>query len=474
MDATHPFETQDLQIADLVEREGRALVFVLAKWDLVEDPAATPEGLHRTRRADAAAAARRAGGGPVGRDRPGPRPADAGGDQGARRLVDQDQDPRPQRLAEDGGRAPSAAGGRRPPRQAEIHGPDQGAAADLRAVRQPRRQAAGQLPALSDQLDPPELRPARHADPHHRQVGHAIPTPRSIADPVKAFQARRRTARTATKSTRTRPSVGADRGRRAPASSTISGPISDGSGGCRGLRPGKASARIRVRIGPGSSRTARTACRPSRRPSSAPAPPARPWSRRRRPRRRVGRAPPARGQEDRPRRRRWLQQRLQRADQAVGAGEVGGHDLVPDSRRDVADRPQAAQHGGGVDQDVELAVALEDRAAQLVDAVAVGEVHRDQGRRARRRRARIASSSSSSAPWVRPTAITCAPAAARASAAARPMPRVAPVTRAMRPSERLKRRSSGEPRQASTRNDSCRSTSSLRPWAISRSSRRVG
>ncbi|MGH6958613.1 MAG: ribosome biogenesis GTPase Der [Caulobacteraceae bacterium] len=39
MDATHPFETQDLQIADLVEREGRALVFVLAKWDLVEDRA---------------------------------------------------------------------------------------------------------------------------------------------------------------------------------------------------------------------------------------------------------------------------------------------------------------------------------------------------------------------------------------------------------------------------------------------------
>jgi GTP-binding protein len=40
MDATHPFEIQDLQIADLVEREGRALVFVLAKWDLVEEPQA--------------------------------------------------------------------------------------------------------------------------------------------------------------------------------------------------------------------------------------------------------------------------------------------------------------------------------------------------------------------------------------------------------------------------------------------------
>lgn len=41
MDATHPFETQDLQIADLIEREGRGLVFVLAKWDLVENPQAT-------------------------------------------------------------------------------------------------------------------------------------------------------------------------------------------------------------------------------------------------------------------------------------------------------------------------------------------------------------------------------------------------------------------------------------------------
>jgi GTP-binding protein len=40
MDATHPFETQDLTIADLVEREGRGLVFVLAKWDLVDDPGA--------------------------------------------------------------------------------------------------------------------------------------------------------------------------------------------------------------------------------------------------------------------------------------------------------------------------------------------------------------------------------------------------------------------------------------------------
>ncbi|MGQ4272765.1 ribosome biogenesis GTPase Der [Terrihabitans sp. B22-R8] len=37
LDATIPFEKQDLQIADLVAREGRALVIALNKWDLVEE-----------------------------------------------------------------------------------------------------------------------------------------------------------------------------------------------------------------------------------------------------------------------------------------------------------------------------------------------------------------------------------------------------------------------------------------------------
>lgn len=37
LDATAPFEKQDLQIADLVIREGRAVVVALDKWDLVED-----------------------------------------------------------------------------------------------------------------------------------------------------------------------------------------------------------------------------------------------------------------------------------------------------------------------------------------------------------------------------------------------------------------------------------------------------
>jgi GTPase len=37
LDATQPFEKQDLQLADLVEREGRAMVIAVNKWDLVED-----------------------------------------------------------------------------------------------------------------------------------------------------------------------------------------------------------------------------------------------------------------------------------------------------------------------------------------------------------------------------------------------------------------------------------------------------
>ncbi|MBL8532129.1 MAG: ribosome biogenesis GTPase Der [Hyphomonadaceae bacterium] len=40
MDAAEAFEKQDLAIADLVVREGRALVFVLAKWDKIADPRA--------------------------------------------------------------------------------------------------------------------------------------------------------------------------------------------------------------------------------------------------------------------------------------------------------------------------------------------------------------------------------------------------------------------------------------------------
>jgi len=39
LDATAPFEKQDLTIADLIAREGRSIVFALNKWDLVPDKA---------------------------------------------------------------------------------------------------------------------------------------------------------------------------------------------------------------------------------------------------------------------------------------------------------------------------------------------------------------------------------------------------------------------------------------------------
>ena len=38
LDATIPFEKQDLQIADLIIREGRALVIAFNKWDLIDNP----------------------------------------------------------------------------------------------------------------------------------------------------------------------------------------------------------------------------------------------------------------------------------------------------------------------------------------------------------------------------------------------------------------------------------------------------
>ncbi|HVU20700.1 MAG TPA: ribosome biogenesis GTPase Der, partial [Rhizomicrobium sp.] len=47
IDALQPFEKQDLTIADLVEKEGRAVVFAVNKWDLIEDRAGSINRLRR-------------------------------------------------------------------------------------------------------------------------------------------------------------------------------------------------------------------------------------------------------------------------------------------------------------------------------------------------------------------------------------------------------------------------------------------
>ena len=77
MDATEPLEKQDLQLADLVASEGRALVLALNKWDLVADPQARLKELEADLERDAGAAARRADGADLRQDRLRPRPADA-------------------------------------------------------------------------------------------------------------------------------------------------------------------------------------------------------------------------------------------------------------------------------------------------------------------------------------------------------------------------------------------------------------
>jgi GTP-binding protein len=48
LDAEHPFEKQDLQIADLIVQEGRALVIAVNKWDLVRAPQARLAELRET------------------------------------------------------------------------------------------------------------------------------------------------------------------------------------------------------------------------------------------------------------------------------------------------------------------------------------------------------------------------------------------------------------------------------------------
>ena len=48
MDATSPFDKQDLQIADLCEREGRALVIGVTKWDLIDNKSDMSKALRQT------------------------------------------------------------------------------------------------------------------------------------------------------------------------------------------------------------------------------------------------------------------------------------------------------------------------------------------------------------------------------------------------------------------------------------------
>ena len=78
LDATIPFEKQDLTITDLAAREGRALVIGVNKWDLIADKPRKNHRVARGGRTPAAAGARDSGRAGVGRDGAGARRADRG------------------------------------------------------------------------------------------------------------------------------------------------------------------------------------------------------------------------------------------------------------------------------------------------------------------------------------------------------------------------------------------------------------
>ena len=153
LDATRGLEAQDLQIADQVIEEGRALVIALNKWDVAEHAsslfngvkAALEEGLSQLK------------GVPVltdlGEDRQGHRPVLEGRLRAARKLVAASSDRRAQPLVRGAVEANPPPAPERQADQAALHHPGEDAAAELRRVRDPGRPAARQLSALSAEFD---------------------------------------------------------------------------------------------------------------------------------------------------------------------------------------------------------------------------------------------------------------------------------------------------------------------------------
>ncbi len=154
MDAQNRFEEQDLRIADLIEREGRAVVLAVNKWDLMESKGGGAiSGLRR----DADHLLPQIKGVPI--------VAISGlMGEGIDRLMQAIQDAYAlwnkrvstsalEPLVRGGGPGQSAARRVRPPPQAELHHADQSAPAELRAVLLARGCGTAVLSALSHQFD---------------------------------------------------------------------------------------------------------------------------------------------------------------------------------------------------------------------------------------------------------------------------------------------------------------------------------
>jgi GTP-binding protein len=165
LDAAIPFETQDLRIADLAEREGRAVVVAVNKWDLEAEKAGqaprAQQGfetlLPQLKGAPLVTVSAATG---KGLDR-----LHAAILKAQRGLEPPRAHRRAEPLARPHDRGPSPARPRRAPHQAALHDPGQDAAPRLRRHVLPPRQGPGQLHALPGERAAGGFRHARHADP---------------------------------------------------------------------------------------------------------------------------------------------------------------------------------------------------------------------------------------------------------------------------------------------------------------------
>ena len=175
LDATIPFEKQDLTLADLVEREGRALVIGLNKWDLIDNKSDKARELRAEADRLLPQLRGHAGDPGVGPDRRACRQAARGGDRDARSVEHADLDRPPQPLARAGDRRDAAAGGVGAADQDPLRHPAEGEAAVLPSVRQFGREHTGELQALPRQRPARDLRPQRRADPAVDALGRRQP-----------------------------------------------------------------------------------------------------------------------------------------------------------------------------------------------------------------------------------------------------------------------------------------------------------
>ncbi len=169
VDATTPLERQDLTIAGLVAREGRALVIVLNKWDLVANPNATMEEVRymlSTQLADVRGVPCVPLSALTGRNVDKLLPAVlAAHARWDKRVPTARAEPLAWRRA----RAAPAAPGAGPPGQDPLRHADHRPATDLHPVReQVGGRAARKLPALSRLRPARDVRPGRRADPLSR------------------------------------------------------------------------------------------------------------------------------------------------------------------------------------------------------------------------------------------------------------------------------------------------------------------